>query len=273
MDYWKFTLYTDPETAEILLAYLGESDFEMFEEFDEGMKAYLPTKADAALAEGILTELQHSFPFSWEKSHVAGQNWNAVWESNFTPVVVEQFCAVRAPFHEPVRDVQYELVIQPRMAFGTGHHETTWMCMAALEKLPVSGLNLFDFGCGTGVLAILAAKMGARHVLGVDIETEAYENTLENCTANGVSTVESRCGTLDAVPETQFDGILANINRNVILTSLDALYEKVLPGGWLLCSGILDRDGDLVRKEAEKRGFSQIERWQRGNWLCIHFQK
>ncbi len=265
-----------PETAEILLAFLGDTPFDTFEETAEGLHAYLPA-APAGQQEAVeqrLQELQQQFDLQWEKAFLPGQNWNEIWESNFQPVVVEDFCAVRADFHQPVAGVQYELVINPKMAFGTGHHETTWMCLRALRELPCRGAHLLDYGCGTGVLAILAAKLGATRVEAVDIEEESYRNTLENSAINKVpEQITARCGTLDAVQGRGFDGILANINRNVILESLPRLAGLLRPGGWLLVSGILEQDGALVTEAATQAGFQRQAGAQRGNWLCITFTR
>lgn len=273
MDYWKYILRANPETSEILVAYLAEAPFDTFEETESGVNAYLPASAGQTEAERQLTALQQQFDFAWDKSFLPGQNWNEIWESNFPPVVVGDFCAVRADFHEPIRGVRHELIINPKMAFGTGHHETTWQCIAAMEYLPLKGEKIFDFGCGTGVLAILASKLGAAEVEAVDIEEESYRNTLENCAVNEVTNVTARCGTLAAVQGRDFDGILANINRNVILDSLPALSGLLKPGGWLLVSGILIRDEEVVTEAAAKAGFEKKKRTERGNWLCVEFRK
>ena len=287
MNYWKYTIHSAPETAEILLAYLSEAPFDTFEETPEGLNAYLPadsassgvsstpeTSGEVESVEILLSRLQSQFRFSWSKSFLPAQNWNEIWESNFPPVVVEDFCAVRADFHAPIPGVQHELVINPKMAFGTGHHETTWMCLRALRDLPCPGARLLDYGCGTGVLAILAARLGAANVEAVDIEEESYRNTQENSAINGVSEqITARRGTLDAVQGRDFDGIMANINRNVILDSLPRLAELLRPGGWLLVSGILQQDGAVVTEAAAEAGFVLQSKAQRGNWLCIRFSR
>ena len=272
MDYWKYTLHTDSDTAELLLAWLSDSAFDTFEETPEALIAYLPSRADMADAEQMLTTLQTDYGFSWDKQFIPAQNWNALWESNFEPVIVGDFCAVRADFHPPQANVKHELVINPKMAFGTGHHETTWMCLAALERLPVEGARLLDYGCGTGILAILAARLGAASIEAVDIEDESYRNSLENSAMNAVSDqIIARCGTLDAVEGRNFDGILANINRHIILDSLPRLAELVRTGGWLLVSGILHDDETVVTTAAQAAGFTQVRTDRRGNWLCIEF--
>ncbi len=273
MNYWQYTLRTGPETAEILMAYLSEAPFDTFEETSEGLNAFLSAAADTAEAEAHLNALQQQFDFDWERAHIPGQNWNELWESNFEPVIVGNFCAVRAEFHAPITGVQHELVIQPRMAFGTGHHETTWMCMAAMEQLPMKGAKLLDYGCGTGILAILASRLGAAEIEAVDIEQESYQNTLDNCTANNVHNVVARCGTLSAVQGRDFDGILANINRNVILDSLEDLSQRIRPGGWLLASGFMPADREIVVETAQRHGFDVVQEQQRGYWLCVEFRK
>lgn len=273
MDYWKYILRANPETSEILVAYLAEAPFDTFEETETGLNAYLPAHAGQSEAESHLETLQQQFDFVWDKAFIPGQNWNEIWESNFHPVIVGDFCAVRADFHEPIQGVKHELVINPKMAFGTGHHETTWQCIAAMEHLPMEGNKVLDFGCGTGVLAILASKLGAATIEAVDIEEESYRNTLENCAVNNVANVTARCGTLAAVQGSDFDGILANINRNVILDSLPELARLTKPGGWLLVSGILLQDEDVVTAAAAEAGFARKKKTERGNWLCMKFVK
>lgn len=272
LDYWKYILRANPETAEILIAYLADAPFDTFEETEEGVNAYLPAHENHVVeVENLLTDLRQHIDFQWEKDFLPAQNWNEIWESNFHPVIVGNFCAVRADFHEPIPEVKHELVINPKMAFGTGHHETTWQCIAAMEHLPMAGKKILDFGCGTGVLAILASKLDAAEVEAVDIEEESYRNTLENSKVNGVTNVIARCGTLAAVQGRDFDGILANINRNVILDSLPDLASLLKPGGWLLVSGILLQDEEVVTEAAAKEGFEKKKKTEKGNWLCLEF--
>lgn len=268
MDYYRFDIQTDPETAEMLVAFLSDAPFDTFEETESGLAAYLPARAGLAEAEAQVETLQDRFSFSWTKTFIPGQNWNEIWESNFHPVIVGDFCAVRADFHEKIPGVRWELVINPKMAFGTGHHETTWQCIAALEHLPLQGKQILDFGCGTGILAILASKQGAKEVEAIDIEPESYENTIENCAVNGVNNVVTRCGTLDAVEGRHFDGILANINRHVILEALPRLAGLQTTGCWLLVSGILLSDEKVVMEAAASAGYHKAWFTQRGNWLC-----
>ncbi len=273
-NYFQYHFQCSPEVAEILPAFLGELPFEIFEDAPDGLLGYMPETVDLQHVESEIGELASQFTFTFSRELIPGQNWNELWESNFQPVVVGDFCAVRADFHEPFGDkVKHELVINPKMAFGTGHHETTWMCLAALEKLPLAGAKLFDYGCGTGILGILASRLGAGEIEAVDIEQESFLNTVENCEVNGIHNLTVRCGTLAEVQGNDFDGILANINRNVILDSLPRLAALTKAGGWLLVSGILREDEGVVVAAAEAVGFVKLELWARGNWLCIHFEK
>ena len=272
MDYYRYDILADSETAEILVAFLSEAPFDTFEDNETGMAAYLPANSDIASTEALLEGLKDQFEFSWSKTFIPGENWNEIWESNFHPVIVGDFCAVRTDFHQPIPGVKWELIINPKMAFGTGHHETTWQCIAAMEKLPLTGAKVLDYGCGTGILAILASKLGAAALEAVDIEPESYRNTIENCAVNGISNVTTRCGTLEAVQGRDFDGIFANINRHIILASLPQLAALLKPGGWLLISGILLADEEIVRQAAEAVGIEDQWITRRGNWLCGLFR-
>ena len=271
MNYNAYILTNDQDLNEILIALLAEAPFDTFEENETGITAYLPADKDyEAEAEELLAELSEQFVFTWERTFIKGENWNEIWETNFQPVIVRDFCAVRADFHAPIAGVEYELVINPKMAFGTGHHETTWMCLSALQTLPLQDQTLLDYGCGTGILAIMASKLGAKAIEAVDIESESYLNTIENSKINGVNNVTARLGDITAIEGQLFDGILANINRHIILDSLQRLSELTRPGGWLLISGILLQDETIVTDAAVAVGFDPIEVWKRGNWLCIH---
>lgn len=272
MNYYVFFIDIEEDWREILLGWLSELPFDTYEETETGWAAYLPESENKAAVESVLGELQQQHAFSWNSEFIPAQNWNAVWEANFQPIIVEDFCGVRADFHPPFSGLAYELVIQPKMAFGTGHHETTYMMMAAMRHLPLNDARVFDYGCGTGILAILAAKMGAATIDAVDIETESVVNTRENAQINHINNVNVYEGDLTAAPAGPYDVILANINRNVILDSLPALYGKTSPGGILLVSGILLADADMVRAAAQQQGFSFQQQWQRGAWAAIEFR-
>lgn len=268
--YQRFSIRTAPEWRDILLAFLAELPFDSFEDTEEGLNAYLPPGTDAAGLDEQLRQLQSDYPFTYTVEAIKNENWNAVWESNFETVRVHDFCGIRAEFHPPFEGVEHEIVIRPKMAFGTGHHETTWMMMDQMSHLDLKGKTVFDYGCGTGILAILAAQLGAAHVDAVDIEYPAYENTLEHAEMNGVGgKIQAFFGTLDDVPPAIYDVILANINRNVILASLPELRKRLSANGLLLISGILHEDEPAILEAAEKQGFRELAQQKRGNWMAM----
>jgi ribosomal protein L11 methyltransferase len=274
MDYYQFNIVAPAETAELLPALLADTAFDTFEETPEGVAAYMPADVEhAKTAEALLTELQDRFPLTWEKQFIPGQNWNEIWETNFQPVIVNDFCAVRADFHAPIQGVRHELIINPKMAFGTGHHETTWQCIDAMQYLPMQQASVLDYGCGTGILGILAARLGAKQVEAIDIEAESWRNTLENARINNTPQVMAACGILADVTGRNFNGILANINRNVILDSMPHLADFLVSGGWLLVSGILEQDTEVVNKAAADAGLRRERATQRGNWMCVVYRK
>ncbi len=272
LDYLKYQIFSDPAHVEVLIALLSDQPFDTFEETPESLNAYMPAQSEAP--DDTLDALASQWHFTWTKTLIPGQNWNEDWEKNFQPVRVGTFCGIRALFHQPLEDVVHELVIQPRMAFGTGHHETTWMCVAAMEGLFLKGARVLDYGCGTGILAILAARLGAARVEAVDIESESHDNTLDNAACNAVSDqLTVRCGTIDTVQGGPFDLILANINRNVIIDTLDQMVRLLVPEGQILASGFLEEDWPVMEKAFADRGFQCQSRQLRGRWLAVVWRK
>jgi ribosomal protein L11 methyltransferase len=271
-DHLCYIIRIAPEMQEILLAFLEEMPFNAFEETEDGWKAYPDQKISAAEMDSQLDDLKDRFPFEYSKEHIKGENWNAIWEAGFKPVLVDNYCGIRANFHPPFEHVKHEIVIQPKMAFGTGHHATTFMMIKMMETLDLSGKMVFDYGCGTGILAILAEKEGARLIDAVDIEEESYENTIENAAINQVAHITTFLGKLDDVPAKKYDIILANINRNVILNSLDTLYSRLKPESFLLVSGILHEDENKVINRASTAGFKHLELIRKGDWSCLKFK-
>lgn len=273
-DHLAFFLNLVPEQRELVLAYLEDMPFNGFEETEEHLVAFLPVSLESADFYNALDDLAAQLGFSWRSERIPYTNWNERWEAGFQPVCVGQFAGVRATFHAPLTEVKYELVIQPRMAFGTGHHATTYLMMQAMEGLHWPEARVFDYGCGTGILAILAAMLGATDVHAVDIEQESYENTLDNTLVNGVEGITAYCGDLYTVPATlTFQIILANINRHVILESLPALYERLEPAGRLLVSGILVEDRLQVLEKAEQVGFKLVREDSREQWQLLDFTR
>jgi ribosomal protein L11 methyltransferase len=271
--YTRYTILCAPEMREIMLAFAGEIDgLDMFSETEAGVEAFAVVGHDGEAVRAELADICAQFEASFEVAEVQSENWNETWESNFPKVVVDDFCAVRAEFHEPEPGVQFDLLIRPKMAFGTGHHQTTRMMLGAMRKVDFHGKSVFDYGCGTAVLAILAAKMGATDLLGVDNELPAAQNSIENAEINGVPNIQIIYGTLDDVPQRQYDVILANINRNIILQSLERLRAMSAPNVLLFTSGFLVSDADMITESAGVYGFELLEKHQIDDWNCIVFQ-
>ncbi len=269
MDYYKFRIVADPATAEILTALLSQAPFDTFQDTDDGVEAFIPASALSPETEAYLHGLQAAHIFDFQKEFIPGQNWNVLWETNFHPVRVGSFCGIRADFHPPFTGVEHELVINPKMAFGTGHHETTYMMLEAMENLPFDGKVVLDYGCGTGVLAILASRLGAARVDAVEIEEEACHNARENCSVNRTDNVAVYHGTLDDVPGNAYDIVLANINRNVILDSLSTLTRILKPGGRLAISGFVEADADMMKNALTAHRLRLLETKRKNNWLAL----
>ena len=285
MNYYSFEITTpqyDEEKGDVITALLSDLPFDTFEDTGHCLKAYISEDNWTQDIENQLVELSKTLDFQFEKTFIPYQNWNVLWESNFEPIRIDDFVAVRADFHPPTVDengnqsVQFDLVINPKMAFGTGHHETTYMMMQLMQDIDFKGKKVLDYGCGTGILAILASKLQAEYIEAVDIEAASFENTIENCAINDVKNIKPFEGTLEVIEATDFDIILANINRNVILDSLFSLKNKlnvtangVRQAGVLLISGFLKEDETVMREAVLKNGFKIINTIQRGNWLCM----
>jgi len=275
MNYYRFKFSFDENTdGEILLAMLLNYPFEVFEEESGVINAFLPGNISPESLFEDLAALSINFPFSYSVENLPEENWNIQWESHFSPIEIHDFCYVRADFHPPVNGFKHELVITPRMAFGTGHHETTFMMMEAMESIDFKDKLVFDFGCGTGILAILASKLGAKMVVALDIEEPAVENSIDNAKLNGVgANIDVFGGDLKAVSLSNQDVILANINRNVILEELPTLKNQLSISGLLLISGILWSDWELITNKAESLDLNLLSKKQKGDWMMGIFRK
>jgi ribosomal protein L11 methyltransferase len=254
------------EEQELLVANLAEAGYEGFEEGESSLKAFIAkSNFDLSTTDTIANE----YAVVYTTEEIPSQNWNAVWESNFEPVIVDDFVSVVAHFHEPVKGVEHEIKITPKMSFGTGHHATTFMMMRQMRSLDFKNQNVFDFGTGTGVLAILADKLGAAKVLAIDNDDWSIENARENVATNQCKTILVQKGD-SAITEEQFGIVLANINKNVILENFAVLVKSLQAGGVLLISGLLAEDKADIVKEAEKHNLSVKKEEVRSNWLCLN---
>ena len=255
------------ETGEILIARLSEIDYEGFEENEEKLTAYI---SSSLFNENTLKQLAENYGVEYIVSELQPTNWNKLWESNFQPVTVDDFCTVRADFHDPSPGTKHEIVITPKMSFGTGHHATTYMMMQQMEHIDINNKRVLDFGTGTGVLAILAAKLGASEVVAIDNDDWSIENANENFIRNNTG-VELRKAETASAGGT-YDIILANITRNVIIDNFSAFRSGLVSGGTLLLSGLLKEDEAEIIAQAGIYGFNFDNKLQRENWICIKFK-
>ena len=261
---------TTLELQEVLIALLADIGFEGFEQHDGLLNAFVP---ETQFDEAELTALLKRFGAGFTMARIEEKNWNEEWEKSFRPVVIEGFCAVRADFHDPITDVPYELVITPKMSFGTGHHATTFMMLQAMGSLPLQGKRVLDFGTGTGVLAILAVRLDAGEVLAIDNDDWSIANARENIAGNGCARVivEKR-DTLTGLPG-RFDVILANINKHVILEQLSAMEQQLAGGGVILLSGLLRNDLEDIENEAAKNNLSISDWMTKDDWIALKIEK
>jgi ribosomal protein L11 methyltransferase len=260
------------EESDIFVARLSQSGFEGFEEEPGKLHAFIPeTLFDATKIEKIIAEIKgvaDPFHTLFKKEVIEPRNWNSEWEKDFEPVVVEKFCSIRAHFHKPLSDVLYDIIITPKMSFGTGHHATTYMMIAAMQRLDLRARSVLDFGTGTGVLAVLACKMGAGSVLAIDSDEWSIENAQENVAVNGCEMVQIMLR--DSLSGTgQFDIILANINLRVILENIDSVRQHLKQTGVLIGSGVLESDEARIRERATKAGFTFELQMIRDNWMSF----
>jgi ribosomal protein L11 methyltransferase len=255
----------DASLRELLIAHLAEMGYEGFEESGDILKAYVAEAGFSEINLNILSK-QHSFKYS--KSIIKNQNWNAVWESNFDPVQVDDFVGIRAGFHPPFQGVEHEIVITPKMSFGTGHHATTWMMMQLMRDISFKDRSVFDFGTGTGILAILAEKLGAAEVLAVDHDEWCIENTSENILINNCKNIDIQ-KVDDAKNIKKYDIILANINKNIILENIQALGQSLGSRGQLLLSGLLQDDEEDIIRASAVPGLIHKRTIHRNGWIAI----
>lgn len=263
----------DSDLTDILIAELAEINFEGFLENEDGFEAFLPEEDFVNQALEEILDKYHIAKSAIEISRVAQQNWNASWESSFEPVCIGQQLRIRAPFHKPNPSYPIELIIQPKTSFGTGHHETTYTIMKLMLEMNLSRAKVFDYGSGTGILAILAAKLGATDIVANDIDSWAAENIIENIALNQTQPIQFIDGDLSVVPKQEFEVILANINRNILMDSFASLFPMLGAGGNLLISGFYVTDLPDLQQEAEKNGFIYKESTQQNNWCAALFTK
>jgi ribosomal protein L11 methyltransferase len=276
MDYIELTAKIIPLEVgrEILIAELAEFDFESFVDTEDGVQAYIQV---SKFREERLADLkiikQSNFNINYTIKTIVDKNWNEVWEKSFDPINVDNQCYIRAPFHEQKKEVNYDIVIEPKMSFGTGHHETTFLMTQRLLSMDVSGKDLLDMGCGTGVLAILAKLKNANNVVAVDNDEWAFENTLENIKTNNQLAIDVRLGGSEKITGDSYDVIIANINRNILLQNMEAYSATLKIGGSILFSGFYSSDVDRLMDEAKKNHLTLNYTTEKNDWTLLHLIK
>jgi ribosomal protein L11 methyltransferase len=246
-NYKVFQINCSTQLSDILIAELAEIGFEGFLENEVGFEAYLVENNYKADLFNSIINYYGLTPNQIVENTIPQQNWNAQWESSFEPVIVSNELIIKAPFHQIDKKFAYEIIIQPKTSFGTGHHETTQSIMELMLKMDFKNKTVFDYGCGTGVLAILASQLGAANIFANDIDDWAFENVGENAAMNYITNINYQKGDLSIVPNIEYDIILANINKNILLKSFEQLSKHVKLNGNILISGFYESDlADLL---------------------------
>ncbi len=257
--------------VEILIAELGYAGFESFVETEEGVTAYIQKDEwNSSILDGIYILKSDEFKITYTFEEIEPTNWNEEWEKNFNPIIVDDLCSVRAPFHDKP-DTKYDLIIEPKMSFGTGHHETTHMMIQHILKNDFTDKSVLDMGCGTGVLAILAEKVGANKLDAIDIDNWCYLNSLENVERNDCHNISVYEGDVSLLKNKQYDVIIANINRNILLQDIEAYSKCLNKNGMLFLSGFYKEDIPLIEAECNTHMLKLNEIIERGQWVSLKF--
>ncbi|MCW8898563.1 MAG: 50S ribosomal protein L11 methyltransferase [Flavobacteriales bacterium] len=275
MNYIQFLAKVSPLVMgrEILIAELAEIGFESFVDTEDGFEAYIQeTDFDESNIEQISLLSNEEFKIDYTINKIAQQNWNEQWEKSFDPIFVDEKCMIRAPFHEKPTDNVIDIIIEPKMSFGTGHHETTHLIVSRLLNLDLNDKSVLDIGCGTGILAILAKKRNCGKVLAIDNDEWAYTNSVENCERNNVD-IEVILGDANQIKTNKFDVIIANINRNILLRDMHFYADALNINGLLLLSGFFSIDKEVLTEEANKIGMTLIFENTKNEWTMLEFVK
>lgn len=273
MNYIELNIEVAPDFADVLIAELGQVGFDTFTETDNGVQAYAEEKNyDAQAVAELLAAYAQQTPISYSTQSIAQQNWNEEWERNFEPVTVGNECFIRATFHDPRPEFTHEIIINPKMSFGTGHHATTALMVEHQLSIPHAGKRVLDAGTGTGILAIMAEKLGADFVEAFDIDEWPVENTRENLQLNNCQKVTVWQGEINGVAaDAKFDIVLANINRNILLEQIPAYVQHLTKGGVLLLSGFYEHDIADIAAVAASVGLTEQKRKIRDQWSAVLF--
>lgn len=279
MDYLELTIDLHGKQAfadDIITAQLAEIDFESFTCEDRIYKAYIQSELyNKELVEYTLQAIEkHLGTIEYTVNAIETINWNAQWESQFEPVDVDSQIIIRAPFHTiDTSKYKYDIIIEPKMSFGTGHHETTYLVLQHLLSIDCKAKRVADCGCGTGVLGITASIMGAAYVYAFDYDPICIENTIENCAKNSISNIETEIGVVSLLNNTQFDILLANINRNILVQNMHFFSQALNNGGYLILSGFYEKDMPIVEKHTLQNNLKFVSFNAKNNWVSMIFCK
>ncbi len=280
MEYKEVVLTIEPfseDVADAIVASLGDVGFDGFTQSDKELFAYIPAKdyRDGLVDEDqIIAFFRQNFKITERVGDVPDKDWNAEWEAHFTPIKVDNDILIRAGFHEADPNVKYDIVIEPKMSFGTGHHATTVLMLRSILSLgDLSGKQVLDMGCGTGILSLLASKRGADHIVGIDIDEWAFENAGENMRKNGVDNISVKIGDAALLEkEGEFDVILANINRNILLRDMQYYVTHLVSAGTMIISGFYEHELPMLVKEAERLGLKYASHMVQNDWCAVIFR-
>ena len=267
-------LHQSEKYADILFAKLHEIQFESCSQDEHGIKAYIPARLfDQEAVDNVLSEFLLLTNLTFKISGIIEKNWNSEWEQNYSPVFINDRCVIRAHFHDSFDDMQYEIIITPKMSFGTGHHETTSLMINEMFQLEFQEKSVLDIGTGTGVLSILASKLGAKDLLGIDLDEWAFKNSLENAVLNNVSNINFIHGDVSSIKQSEADIVLANINRNVILNDIKNYISIMRKNARILLSGFLQEDIPVVLEKTSQFGLELITQKNKNKWQMLHLKK
>ena len=262
-------------SGEIVIALLSEHGFESFVENDNGITAYIQSQLfNPELFEQVIKISIPNVQIDYKHSLIKDQNWNETWEKNyFEPILIANKCLIKSTFHKNTPKAKFEILIDPKMSFGTGHHETTFLMIEEILELDLHGKTVLDMGCGTGILAILSAQKGAKDIYAIDIDEWSYNNSKENIKLNLIKNVTVELGDKKLIGNKYFNIIFANINKNILITDIPVYAANIHQGGKLLLSGFYKEDFDDINKIATANGLQLTNQREKNNWLMLNYLK